>query len=49
MSASRCPICGGRGFVLASYYNSVQTKTWTASDTSTTTCRACNGRGVVFP
>ena len=49
MSAYKCPVCGGRGFVPYGFYLS---QTYDGSSvtvsTSSEICRSCYGRGVVF-
>lgn len=41
-----CPVCGGKGFVQAGFYNGVGT-TIITSTTGTEKCRSCNGKGWV--
>ena len=49
MSASRCPVCEGKGFVAEWFYRTFpNVPSTTSSNTNTTTCRSCNGKGVVF-
>jgi len=47
ISPHRCPICGGRGFVMCGFYNSHNTNEWLTTG-GTEQCRTCNGEGVVW-
>ena len=37
-----CPVCNGRGFVDAGFYDGA------SATLQTTTCRSCSGKGIVF-
>lgn len=43
-----CPVCAGRGFVDAGFYWGAQNSYVTSTINTTTTCRSCNGTGVVY-
>ena len=51
MSAQKCPVCDGRGTVPSSFYNPAPPGVVRQSTTfpMRTTCRGCNGDGVVWP
>jgi len=49
----KCPICGGRGTMPATFYMTYEeieaTKQTTAGiPTGTTICRTCNGKGILW-
>lgn len=41
-----CPVCYGRGFVLAGFYDSTGL-TWVSTTTGNETCRSCGGKGYI--
>ena len=43
----KCPVCGGRGFVLSNFYRSVWTNEY-SWDMGIETCRSCGGSGIVI-
>lgn len=46
MGVYKCPVCEGKGQVIAGFYSdSAVTK---ASNTCTEVCRSCKGKGIVF-
>ena len=46
MGVYRCPVCGGKGVVSQDFYNLNPAPT--SAGSIPTTCRSCNGRGIVF-
>lgn len=42
-----CPVCNGRGFVMAGFYSSF-TGEFTTSAIEQETCRTCNGSGIIW-
>jgi len=40
----KCPVCGGRGTVGPGFYSEISS----TANTCEETCRACNGRGVLW-
>lgn len=49
MSAYKCPVCEGRGFVPCGFYSSQPYDGSSVTTvTSTEVCRSCHGRGVLF-
>ena len=49
MSTQKCPVCGGKGIVLADFYSILPPGVTPISTTAinTVNCRACYGRGVI--
>ena len=45
-TAVACPICYGKGFVPAGFYNSTGL-TWISSTAGNETCRSCSGKGYI--
>lgn len=43
----RCPICDGRGFVHSDFYDRINLSQDSSKTNLTTTCRTCNGRGII--
>ena len=43
----RCPVCGGKCIVPAGFYDRVGVQ-WNVADREPETCRACNGKGIVW-
>ncbi len=43
----KCPVCGGRGFVPASFYESSEQE-WHTYSAATVPCRSCFGRGYII-
>jgi len=41
-----CPVCYGRGFVPAGFYDSTGL-TWVSTTTGNETCRSCSGKGYI--
>ena len=44
--AVTCPVCYGRGFVPAGFYDSTGL-TWISTTTGNETCRSCSGKGYI--
>lgn len=44
--AITCPVCYGRGFVSAGFYESTGF-TWVSTITGNETCRSCSGKGYI--
>lgn len=42
----KCPVCDGKGFVPAGFYNT-NGQSWYSFNTSPEVCRSCNGKGVI--
>ena len=42
-----CPVCYGRGFVPAGFYESTGL-TWISSTTGNETCKSCCGKGYII-
>lgn len=47
-----CPVCNGRGIVRSDFYT-IQVTSWNTvtvsePDNQPITCRACNGKGIIF-
>lgn len=45
-TAVTCPVCYGRGFVPAGFYDSTGL-TWVSTTTGNETCRSCSGKGYI--
>lgn len=44
--AVACPVCYGRGFVPAGFYDSTGL-TWVSTTIGNETCRSCSGKGYI--
>ncbi len=48
MGVYKCPVCEGRGLVAEGFYNIGSNVYQSTSTNPTTTCRTCNGKGIVW-